>query len=453
MARKLQLLGEFPSGGGNVKPEEVKKIIDEYFVDNPVQAGATAEEAAQIEQNKQNIATLDRTKLAASELPNAVNEALAQAKASGVFDGADGKDYVLTEADKQEIAQEAAGMVEPPKGGGIDVTGAEVGQIIKVSAVDGNGKPTAWKAVNPPTKLSDLENDLYYHKKFPVVTLTKADFVYDDNNEWYYYKGTPKLDWWNSLEDIDFTVSYTEYGETNSYTMNENSPYFFTQDSSEYDTTLYTDDFTIVSGYDIVEQNGEPYDGFVVVTYLPLEEYTAFEMQIFRAKFAKIPQECLELGGYTKVIATTLDGGAVGVPELHFNSEEEASYYDSPGVIYTNGISLGIWGIDSYLQLPHAGMVNVGELPAVGSSVSMVAESFGDFTTRSLYAKVTIEGTFNGEFVGLTTIAEANELGRYPNRKRDYASVFLAGDGLYSLSMWMKNYEPIEWEVTIKRLL
>lgn len=39
-----------------------------------------------------------------SELDTAVNTALAAAKASGEFDGEDGKDYVLTEADKAEIA-------------------------------------------------------------------------------------------------------------------------------------------------------------------------------------------------------------------------------------------------------------------------------------------------------------------------------------------------------------
>lgn len=94
----------------DLEGEGLANAVAEYLKENPVEAGATAEEAAQIQQNKTNIATLDRTKLAASELPNAVNEALAQAKASGVFNG---DDYVLTEADKQEIAQEAADMVEP----------------------------------------------------------------------------------------------------------------------------------------------------------------------------------------------------------------------------------------------------------------------------------------------------------------------------------------------------
>lgn len=101
----------------DLEGEGLANAVAAYLQENPVEAGATAEEAAQIEQNKTDIATLDRTKLAASELPNAVNEALAQAKASGAFDGqpgADGKDYVLTEADKQEIAEQAAELVEVP---------------------------------------------------------------------------------------------------------------------------------------------------------------------------------------------------------------------------------------------------------------------------------------------------------------------------------------------------
>lgn len=54
-------------------------------------------------------------KLDASKLPEAINTALAQAKESGEFNGKDGKDgsdYVLTEYDKTEIAQEAARLVD-----------------------------------------------------------------------------------------------------------------------------------------------------------------------------------------------------------------------------------------------------------------------------------------------------------------------------------------------------
>ena len=85
----------------------------------------------------------------------AVNTALAQAKASGEFKGEPGEkgepgdDYVLTDADKEEIA----GMVEVPEGsgGGIAVTGAKVGQTVKIAEVDENGVPTAWESVEFPS--------------------------------------------------------------------------------------------------------------------------------------------------------------------------------------------------------------------------------------------------------------------------------------------------------------
>lgn len=37
--------------------------------------------------------------------------------------------------------------------GGIDVSGASVGQIVKIAAVDDAGKPTAWEAVDLPEQV------------------------------------------------------------------------------------------------------------------------------------------------------------------------------------------------------------------------------------------------------------------------------------------------------------
>lgn len=44
---------------------------------------------------------------------------------------------------------------------GIDVTGAEVGQIVKIAEVDLNGKPTKWEATDMPVipELPDLSDD------------------------------------------------------------------------------------------------------------------------------------------------------------------------------------------------------------------------------------------------------------------------------------------------------
>lgn len=76
----------------NLEGEGLSKAVADYLKENPVEAGATKEQAQQIEQNKQNIETLSTNKLDSSKLPEAVNTALAQAKESGLFDGKDGLD-------------------------------------------------------------------------------------------------------------------------------------------------------------------------------------------------------------------------------------------------------------------------------------------------------------------------------------------------------------------------
>ena len=110
----------------NLEEEGINKAIADYFVKNPIQSGATSEQAAQIIQNKENIEKLNKNKLDADKLPEAINNALAQAEASGVFKG------------------------EPGKDGVVPVTGAAVGQTVKITAVDENGNPTEWEATDFP---------------------------------------------------------------------------------------------------------------------------------------------------------------------------------------------------------------------------------------------------------------------------------------------------------------
>lgn len=81
--------------------------------------------------------------LTGDNLQDATDKALAQAKESGEFDGAQGP-------------QGPAGPQGPtgptgPAGAGLDVTGAAVGQIVKITAVDDNGVPTAWSPVDMPS--------------------------------------------------------------------------------------------------------------------------------------------------------------------------------------------------------------------------------------------------------------------------------------------------------------
>ena len=129
--------------------------------------------------------------LTQDNLQSATDAVLAQAKASGEFDGADGKSayqyaqdggYTGTETEfAEKLAKEipealpnpnaltltgavnatydgsTAVSVEIPSGGSgntdisLGLTSAAVGQIIKVKAVDNTGKPTAWEAANMPS--------------------------------------------------------------------------------------------------------------------------------------------------------------------------------------------------------------------------------------------------------------------------------------------------------------
>lgn len=103
-------------------------------------------------------------KLDKTALPTAINDALAQAKASGEFDGEKG-DKGDPGAPGIRGEKGETGPVGPqgdtgpagPKGAdgedgaGMDVTGAKVGQIAKITAVDSTGKPTGWEPVDMPS--------------------------------------------------------------------------------------------------------------------------------------------------------------------------------------------------------------------------------------------------------------------------------------------------------------
>lgn len=88
--------------------------------------------------------------------------------------GHESADYVLTEADMTAIAKMAAEMVEIPEGGnggGIKVTGAEVGQTIVVKAVDENGKPTEWECAELPSGKLPLVAEVVLTEEVSSVTI------------------------------------------------------------------------------------------------------------------------------------------------------------------------------------------------------------------------------------------------------------------------------------------
>ena len=105
--------------------------------------------------------------LTKDDLQDATNAALAQAKASGEFDGAQGpkgdtgaqgpKGDTGAQGPQGETGPQGSAGPQGPTGptgtagAGLDVTGAAVGQIVKITAVDDNGVPTAWSPVDMPS--------------------------------------------------------------------------------------------------------------------------------------------------------------------------------------------------------------------------------------------------------------------------------------------------------------
>lgn len=79
-------------------------------------------------------------KLDKTALPMAINNALAQAKASGAFDGAKGE-----KGDKGDTGPAGPQGADGKDGAGIDVTG-KVGDGIMLKSVDADGKPVEWES-------------------------------------------------------------------------------------------------------------------------------------------------------------------------------------------------------------------------------------------------------------------------------------------------------------------
>lgn len=86
-------------------PEEYDLAYDPYAEDDAEEDGPVIEGGGSNAPGAGGYVTLE-------QLEDAVNDALEKAKASGEFKGDPGDDYILTDADKTEIAQEAVGLID-----------------------------------------------------------------------------------------------------------------------------------------------------------------------------------------------------------------------------------------------------------------------------------------------------------------------------------------------------
>lgn len=157
-----------------VSQEEIKQAVKEYLNDNPLEeTDPTVPDWAK-EPQKPTYTAEEVGALPTSKLPEAIDVALAQAKASGEFNGKDGKDGAPGEKGdpgpkgdpgettyienpyndtqlkndigqlRKDLSRLSKDKVENP------LTGV-VGQILEIETVDESGKPKTYKAVNKPS--------------------------------------------------------------------------------------------------------------------------------------------------------------------------------------------------------------------------------------------------------------------------------------------------------------
>lgn len=192
-------LMELIKGMGGVDPDDIAKAVADYLAAHP-ETDPTVPSWAKAK-TKPTYSAAEVGAIAQSDLQAATDAALAQAKASGEFDGPRGP----------------AGA--PGKdGAGMDITGATVGQIAKIAAVDASGVPTAWEPVDMPSgggsnweKVYDGSNTIAEEISVFEVDLAKNDPM-KEFQLWLKLDQNMAADW-GAAKDISVTVN----GETIGY--------------------------------------------------------------------------------------------------------------------------------------------------------------------------------------------------------------------------------------------
>lgn len=148
-------LMELIKGLGGADPDDIAKAVADYLAAHPIkETDPTVPEWAKAEK-KPTYTAAEVGAVAQTDLQAATDAALAQAKSSGEFDGTDGSPgiyYGTTQptGDTHPVWLDPNGMPDELDLS-LGITGATVGQIAKITAVDESGGPTAWSPVDIPT--------------------------------------------------------------------------------------------------------------------------------------------------------------------------------------------------------------------------------------------------------------------------------------------------------------
>lgn len=221
--------------------------------------------------------------------------------------------------------------VEIPSGGGVDVSGASVGQIIKVAAVDDTGKPTAWEPVDLPEQVqSDWEqNDesqADFVKNRPFYIVTEPTTIVEEKS--LSLTRQPNSGFKAGVV-FDTYFSYSE--ELKKTSISSNDKLRITFDGTVYDCDAYYDDSLgyCFGNYALTtnegrEDTGEPFfitieeeNNYYVGYYLTLSFYT--EQTECTVKIEELVKTVQKID--SKFIKYDIDTGAGGQSIIENNTE------------------------------------------------------------------------------------------------------------------------------------
>ena len=345
----------------------------------------------------------------------------------------------------------------------VDVKGATVGQIIKVSAVDDTGKPTAWEPATPPSKLTDFKNDLYFSKEELFLTLTKNDFKYDENEEWALYVSNPNITFTEDGNGFAYKVNvsiggktYTNSGTYSDFKMKDVDPpsideLFSTDDQSDFIETW----IEMLGGYN-AETDDENYSGFSIVihdgdvTWLNVDD---FILELYRIKYKKIPIDTIDFGDFfdrltyseldavDEIIHDNRAGGYNLLPLIYVSG---VGFYAAMGRYNTKGLDkiqvIGQYKIDpnvvGYKISLNAGQTYTNttdkmRIQEVGNPSEMSASEIFNMSQSSGSGNIIFDATVNGTKV--RSVACQSLYNVYGSLDFKAYSMLADGDKLYSI--------------------
>ena len=164
-----------------VSPEDIAKAVEDYLTEHPAASASMRVEGGYIQfsgdgKTWENVIALADLKGA----PGSPGSPGSPGKDGLTPHIGDNGNWYLGDTDTGKPARGAPGAKGDPgkDGAGMDVTGATVGQTVKIAAVDGNGVPTAWEPVDMPSGSGE--------KAWVLVadTVTEEDAVGDQWLRW-----------------------------------------------------------------------------------------------------------------------------------------------------------------------------------------------------------------------------------------------------------------------------